>query len=136
MNNYKAHWWYHIRGNYRRHGSWYQSSHPHQQCPISNCSISPLFLQIQSYPPPASFHHQYNMLHSIKGAMAHTVEPPIMDTPKSGQPPYNGQTVRPLPIIVHTFLPPIKGQHLNNGQNARPQCVHYSEVPLYSTFIL
>ena len=27
-----------------------------------------------------------------------TVEPPIMDTPKSGQPPYNGQTVlHPLP---------------------------------------
>ena len=33
--------------------------------------------------------------------------------------------------IVHTFLPPKKGQPLNNGQNARPQCVHYSEVPLY-----
>ena len=32
---------------------------------------------------------------------------------------------------VHTFLPPKKGQPLNNGQNARPQCVYYSEVPLY-----
>ena len=27
-----------------------------------------------------------------------TVEPPIMDTLKSGQPPYNGHTARPLPI--------------------------------------
>ena len=34
--------------------------------------------------------------------------------------------------IVHTFLPPNKGQPLNNGQNACPQCVHYSEVPLYT----
>ena len=29
---------------------------------------------------------------------SNTVEPLIMDTPKSGQPPYNGQTVCPLPI--------------------------------------
>ena len=28
----------------------------------------------------------------------YTVEPLIMDTPKSGQPPYNGHTVHPLPI--------------------------------------
>ena len=40
----------------------------------------------------------------------------------SGQPPYNGQTVHPLPI----YIP------LNSGQNTRPQCVHYSEVPLYT----
>ena len=71
---------------------------------------------------------------SILGLMAanigmNTVEPPIMDTLKSGQPPYNGHTAHSLPI-VHTFLPPKKGQPLNNGQNARPQCVHYSEVPL------
>ena len=26
-------------------------------------------------------------------------------------------------------IPPKKGQLLNNEQNARPQCVHYSEVP-------
>ena len=26
------------------------------------------------------------------------MEPPIMDTLKGGQPPYNGQTVNPLPI--------------------------------------
>ena len=44
-----------------------------------------------------------------------------MDTLKSGQPPYNGPTVHPLPI-VHTFLPPKKGQPLNNGQNTRPFC--------------
>ena len=62
-----------------------------------------------------------------------------MDTLKSGHPPYNGQTVRPLPIyclplksgqspklfalclyIVHTFLPPKKGQPLNNGQMLIP----------------
>ena len=45
-----------------------------------------------------------------------------MDTLKSGQPPYNGQTVRSLPFIVPTFLPLKKGQPLNNGQNACPQC--------------
>ena len=61
----------------------------------------------------------------------YTVEPLIMDTLKSGQPPYNGQPVHPLPI-AHTFLPPKKGQLLNNGRNTRPKCVHYSEVPLKS----
>ena len=60
-----------------------------------------------------------------------TVKPPIMDTPIRGQPPYNGQTACPLPLTVHTVLPPTKGQPLNNGQNARPHRVHYSEVPLY-----
>ena len=59
-----------------------------------------------------------------------TVKPPIMDTPIRGQPPYNGQTACPLPLTVHTFLPLTKGQSPNNGQNARPQRVHYSEVPL------
>ena len=38
--------------------------------------------------------------------------------------------------IVHTFLPPKKGQHLNNGQNTCPKCVHYSEIPLYSKISL
>ena len=61
----------------------------------------------------------------------YTVKPLIMDTPIRGQPPYNGQTACPLPLTVHTFLPPTKGQPPNNGQNARPQRVHYSEVPLY-----
>ena len=32
--------------------------------------------------------------------------------------------------IANTFLPPKSGQPLNNGQNARPQRVHYSEVPV------
>ena len=59
-----------------------------------------------------------------------TVKPPIMDTPIRGQPPYNGQTACPLPLTVHTFLPPTKGQPPNNGQNACPHHVHYSEVPL------
>ena len=56
-----------------------------------------------------------------------TVEPLIMDTLKSEEPPYNGQTVHPLPIYctVHTFLPPKK------GQNTRPKLVRYSEVPDY-----
>ena len=40
-----------------------------------------------------------------------TVEPPIVDTLKSGQPP-------------------------NNGQNTRPQRVHCSEVPLYYVLTL
>ena len=51
------------------------------------------------------------------------VEPLIMDTLKSGQPPYNGQTVCPCLYIVHTFLPPKKGQPLNNGQKSlSPTC--------------
>ena len=58
-----------------------------------------------------------------------------MDTLKSGQPPYNGQTVYPQPI-VQTFLSPKKGQPLNNGQNAHPQPVHYSEVPLYTNSVI
>ena len=55
----------------------------------------------------------------------------IVDTLKSGQPPYDGHTVRPCLYIVYTFLPLKKGQPLNHGQNAHPQSVHYSEVPLY-----
>ena len=58
----------------------------------------------------------------------YTVKPPIMDTPIRGQPPYNGQTACPLPLTVHTFLPPMKGQLPNNGQNARPQRVGGSTV--------
>ena len=30
------------------------------------------------------------------------------------------------PACIYT--PPKKGQPLNNGQNTRPQCVHYSEI--------
>ena len=37
-------------------------------------------------------------------------------TVKSGQPPYNGQTVHPCLNIVHAFLPPKKGQPLNNSR--------------------
>ena len=33
--------------------------------------------------------------HQVSG---YTVEPPIMDSPKSGQPPYNGHTVHYLPM--------------------------------------
>ena len=44
-------------------------------------------------------------LHSVRGSsmninahhfLTQNVEPPIVDTPKSGQPPYNGQTACPL----------------------------------------
>ena len=45
--------------------------------------------------------------------------------------PTMDKLLAPYLYIVHTFLPPNKGQPLNNGQNACPQCVHYSEVPLY-----
>ena len=48
----------------------------------------------------------------------YTVEPLIKDTLKSGQPPYNGQTVHPLPI--HSK----KGQPLNNGQTVHPLPIH------------
>ena len=77
---------------------------------------------------------EYNWeLKSVLNASTGKVESLITDTLKSGQPLYNGHTVHPLPmIIVHTFLPPKKGQPLNNGQNGRPQCVHYSEDPLYT----
>ena len=34
----------------------------------------------------------------VKLDKVYTVEPLIMDTLKSGQPPYNGHTVRPLPL--------------------------------------
>ena len=67
---------------------------------------------------------------------AYTVEPPIVDTPKSGQPPYNGQTVCPLPTTACMLEPPKKGQPPNNGQNTRPQRVHCSEVPLYTSTVL
>ena len=60
----------------------------------------------------------------------YTVEPPIVDTLKSGQPPYNRQTVCPLPTTVCMLEPPKKGQPQNNGQNTCPQRVHCSEVPL------
>ena len=65
-----------------------------------------------------------------------TVDTPIVDTPKSGQPPYNGQTVFPLPTTVCMLEPPKKGQPPNNGQNTRPQRVHCSEVPLYAYWVL
>ena len=48
--------------------------------------------------------NQRNSVHNYLKRLRHTiecvytVEPPIMDTPKSGQPPYNGQTAHPLPI--------------------------------------
>ena len=60
-----------------------------------------------------------------------TVKSPIMDTPIRGQPPYNGQTVCPLPLTVHTFLPPTKGQPPNNGQNARPHNIYIYIYTLY-----
>ena len=38
------------------------------------------------------------LIHTVRQCeFGTTVEPPIMNTRKSGQPPYNGQTVRPLP---------------------------------------
>ena len=64
-----------------------------------------------------------------------TVEPLIMDTLKRDNLPTMDKLFTPCPYIVHTFLPPKKGQPLNNGQNARPQPVHYSEVPLYSDVV-
>ena len=42
--------------------------------------------------------HKYTFPHPTLYNTCITVEPLIMDTPKSRQPPYNGQTVRPLPI--------------------------------------
>ena len=29
-------------------------------------------------------------------------------------------------LFLHFYIPQKKGQPLNNGQNIRPQCVHYS----------
>ena len=46
-----------------------------------------------------------------------------MDTPKSGQPPYNRQAVCPLPTTVCMLEPPKKGQP---PKNTRPQRVHCS----------
>ena len=104
----------------------------------------------QLWPPPTDVQHQHDLWWRLSGvqsllsaghnwerksvfnAFTGKVEPLIMDTLKSGQPLYNGQIVHPCLNIDHTFLPPKKGQPLNNGQNTRPQCVHYSEVPLYT----
>ena len=47
---------------------------------------------------------------------------------KDGKPTINRQLFASCLYEVHTFLPPKKGQPLNNGQNACPQCVHYSEM--------
>ena len=59
-----------------------------------------------------------------------TVEPLIMDTLKSGQPPYNGNTVGPL----HIYCPYIStSEEGGNEHNTHPQCVHYLEVRLYWT---
>ena len=39
----------------------------------------------------------------------YTVEPPIMDTPTSGQPPTNGQTPCPLPTTACTpYIPNLR----------------------------
>ena len=59
-----------------------------------------------------------------------------MDTPKSGQPPYNGRTACPLPTTVCMLELPKKGQPPNNGQNTRPQRVLCSEVPLYNSVFI
>ena len=75
---------------------------------------------------------KYCTLTLIYSAALCTVEPPIVDTLKSGQPPYNGQTACPLPTTVCMLEPPKKGQPPNNGQNTRPQRLHCSEVPLYN----
>ena len=58
----------------------------------------------------------------------YTVKPPIIDTPIRGQPPHNGQTACPLPLTVHSILPPTKGQPPNNEQSARPHHVHYNNI--------
>ena len=104
----------------------------------------------QLWPSPTDIQHQHDLWRRLSGeqsllsaeyncerksvlnASTGKVEPLIMDTLKSGQSPYNGQTIHPLLTYCPTFLPPKKGQPLNNGQNGRPQYVHYSEVPLYT----
>ena len=60
----------------------------------------------------------------------YTVEPLIIGTLKSGQPPYNGHTVRPLPIYC-PYISTSEEGITSEQQNACPQLVHYSEVPLY-----
>ena len=64
-----------------------------------------------------------------------------MGTLKSGQPPYNGQTVHPLPIYCPDTLK--KGQPLNNGQTVHPlnyelgpQIVSFTENFLYRVLYL
>ena len=55
-----------------------------------------------------------------------TVEPLM-----SGQPPYNGQTVHPLPILFSIYFISNPKEGTTYEQNVHPQSVHYSEVPLY-----
>ena len=55
-------------------------------------------------------HREWSVVGGVPPRAARTgqMEPPIMDSQKSRQPPYNGQTVHPLPILLK------KGQPLNN----------------------
>ena len=49
-----------------------------------------------------------------------TLEPSIMDTPESGQPPYNRQTVRPLPIYC-PYISTLK-ERTTSEQCSSPMC--------------
>ena len=55
---------------------------------------------IVSHPPEAQEKSKGITGFFKESELAYTVEPPIMDTPKTGQPPYNGQTACPLPTTV------------------------------------
>ena len=55
----------------------------------------------------------------------YTVKPPIR-----GQPLYKLLAPAINCPYISIARPPTKGQPPNNGQNARPQRVHYSEVSL------
>ena len=61
----------------------------------------------------------------------HTVEAPIKDPPKKGQPLNNGHISGHQTYGCSVFLATEKGQPLCNRQNLCPQCAYYSEIPLY-----
>ena len=71
---------------------------------------------------------KFKVAYCVRSVHTHinTVEPPIVDTPKSGQPPYNGQTACPLPTTACMLEPPKRGQP---PKTLAPNC---SEVPLYT----
>ena len=62
-----------------------------------------------------------------------TVEPPIMDLPRKGQPPNKDTVLDSFPIAVHSsFLTSEKRTASQRGQNGWFQSVFCSEVPLHT----
>ena len=71
----------------------------------------------RSYLKSIFFAQNENLTKRKKLTVRYTVEPPIMDTPKSGQPPYNGQT--PCPLSTTACAPYITNLRITDTSNLR-----------------